>query len=39
MSDTSPWIQLLALVALILAIGVITGLATRDTDQRRPQPG
>ena len=38
MSQTSPWVELALLVGLVLALGVITGLVTRDRDTRRPQP-
>ena len=38
MPQTSPWMELLLLVGLVLALGIVTGLATRDRDQRHPQP-
>jgi hypothetical protein len=38
MQETTPVVELMGLVGLILALGVITGLASRALDRRRPLP-
>jgi hypothetical protein len=38
MQETTPVIELMVLVGLILALGVITGVAVRALDRRQPLP-